>query len=333
MARPGITYQQVASTAESLTARGEIPSIQRIRQVLGSGSHTTIHEHLKRWQRQLAESPRAALPPSLPESLLPAVESLWQAAVEQADEAYRQRRDELQARMERADGQRQAALASRDRMQEELSELQRQQEKLRRELLDRERDLRREREGRLAAESALEEARRSQTVAERQAERVLQQARDREQRLEQTLEQHRQESEGRLQYERQRHEAEEARLMRDWDRLRVELVGQRQALETAQQQAGARETALRDQLDGSQRDKSAMLSRQAVLEERLTALDEQWERARHRCQTLEQQQLDTLRRLESLRGKLKRTGARRKALERQLLEYRAASRFVAHRNP
>ncbi|WP_340367478.1 DNA-binding protein, partial [Marinobacter azerbaijanicus] len=46
MARTGITYEQVATVADALVGQGEKPSIQRIREQLGTGSPNTIHRHL-----------------------------------------------------------------------------------------------------------------------------------------------------------------------------------------------------------------------------------------------------------------------------------------------
>ena len=51
MARPGITYSQVAQAAEALTATGASPTIAAIRESLGgTGSPNTIHKHLSIWK-------------------------------------------------------------------------------------------------------------------------------------------------------------------------------------------------------------------------------------------------------------------------------------------
>lgn len=63
MARPGITYAQVAQSAEALTAAGTNPTIAAIRQAMGgTGSPNTIHKHLSAWkgERPPATSPAAA---------------------------------------------------------------------------------------------------------------------------------------------------------------------------------------------------------------------------------------------------------------------------------
>jgi hypothetical protein len=62
MARTGISFEDVRDAAESLLGRGLNPTIQRVRELLGTGSNTTISEHLKSWQQQLAKTPKIVLP-------------------------------------------------------------------------------------------------------------------------------------------------------------------------------------------------------------------------------------------------------------------------------
>ena len=61
MARPGISYEQVATVADALVGQGEKPSIQRIRERLGTGSPNTIHRHLKTWRAAQAPTERRAI--------------------------------------------------------------------------------------------------------------------------------------------------------------------------------------------------------------------------------------------------------------------------------
>lgn len=51
MARPGLSYEEVATAAEKIVNEGFKPTIQRIRVALGNrGSTTTISRHLKNWK-------------------------------------------------------------------------------------------------------------------------------------------------------------------------------------------------------------------------------------------------------------------------------------------
>ncbi len=86
MARNGVSYETVKQTALTLLSRGEAPSVQRVRDTLGTGSNTTIAEHLKIWRENHTKQNVHALPAHMPKEIIPAMESLWQVAIEQARE-------------------------------------------------------------------------------------------------------------------------------------------------------------------------------------------------------------------------------------------------------
>ena len=67
MARPGITYDEVIAAIDALLASGEEPTIQRIREHLGTGSPNTIHRHLVTWRASRPVEQRKA--PELPAEL------------------------------------------------------------------------------------------------------------------------------------------------------------------------------------------------------------------------------------------------------------------------
>lgn len=71
MARPGITYKEVAAAADSIVAAGENPTIQRVRAALGTGSPNTIHRHLTAWRDAAPVQERKA--PELPADLQAAI--------------------------------------------------------------------------------------------------------------------------------------------------------------------------------------------------------------------------------------------------------------------
>lgn len=80
MARPGITYDDVARTAYRMLAEGVSPSVTKIRERLGTGSAGTISKHLKTWQQQRGETSVVRVPSSVPEALLAPVEEIWRQA-------------------------------------------------------------------------------------------------------------------------------------------------------------------------------------------------------------------------------------------------------------
>lgn len=56
MARPGITYKQVADAAQALADAGNNPTIGAVREALGgTGSPNTIHKHLAAWKEGSAQ--------------------------------------------------------------------------------------------------------------------------------------------------------------------------------------------------------------------------------------------------------------------------------------
>lgn len=84
MARIGIQYPDVKQAAVQLLSQGTAPSVQKIRDKLGTGSNTTIAEHLQTWREEYASKEIHHLPANLPPELISATEVLWQAAMEQA---------------------------------------------------------------------------------------------------------------------------------------------------------------------------------------------------------------------------------------------------------
>lgn len=79
MGRIGIGFEEVAETALQLQAQGKMPSVDAVRNVLGTGSKTTINQHLKQWRAQ-----QGAAQGSLPAELVTVVTGLWDRLQAQA---------------------------------------------------------------------------------------------------------------------------------------------------------------------------------------------------------------------------------------------------------
>ncbi len=71
MARPGITYQEVASACDQIVAASETPTIKRVTEVLGTGSPNTVLRHLNTWRDAAPVIERKA--PELPLELKTAI--------------------------------------------------------------------------------------------------------------------------------------------------------------------------------------------------------------------------------------------------------------------
>lgn len=84
MARPGVTYAQVAAAATTLHTQHEEPTIDRVRALIGTGSKSTLAPLLKRWRAENALPEHAA--PTLPRDLLEAVKALQDRIHQAADQ-------------------------------------------------------------------------------------------------------------------------------------------------------------------------------------------------------------------------------------------------------
>ena len=81
MARTGIEEKDVYRVANELVESGQEPTLQAIREKLGSGSFATISAHLKKWREQkIKESPI----PELPDALIVSLKQIWATAFREA---------------------------------------------------------------------------------------------------------------------------------------------------------------------------------------------------------------------------------------------------------
>ncbi len=83
MARPGITQGQVFEVAETLVAEGLAPTVPLVRERLGSGSFTTLGEHLRAWKEKHAAAAVAEIH-DMPEKVRAAFQLAWQVAFRNA---------------------------------------------------------------------------------------------------------------------------------------------------------------------------------------------------------------------------------------------------------
>ncbi len=88
MARPGITYQDVATAALELKGQGKNPTIEGIRAVLGTGSIGTINNHLRKWKEVQTATLGITSKENLPDSLILLIKSLWEGVLTQSSEKF-----------------------------------------------------------------------------------------------------------------------------------------------------------------------------------------------------------------------------------------------------
>jgi colicin import membrane protein len=82
MARIGITYEQVNAIANAIVGEGMRPTIDSIRQRLGTGSPNTIHRHLTAWRaaKPVQVEQKIELPPSILAAIATEIERAAAAA-------------------------------------------------------------------------------------------------------------------------------------------------------------------------------------------------------------------------------------------------------------
>lgn len=82
MGRIGVTYKDVVEAAVTIRKNEENPTVDRVRQYLGTGSKSTIAPFLKRWR---SEHQQDADAPQLPDELARAVKNIHEQIQQQAD--------------------------------------------------------------------------------------------------------------------------------------------------------------------------------------------------------------------------------------------------------
>ena len=94
MARPGVSYLDIAQAASKLVAQNIRPSIEEVRKVLGTGSNSTINRHLRTWQEKQGNQLQAEQ--GLPDTLLIAVKGIHDVIREDAEHKINTTKTEAQ---------------------------------------------------------------------------------------------------------------------------------------------------------------------------------------------------------------------------------------------
>lgn len=77
MARPGITYYDVANVALTIKGQGKNVTVENIRAMLGTGSISTINNHLRKW-KALQTHTETSSKDNLPIELVSMLKGLWE---------------------------------------------------------------------------------------------------------------------------------------------------------------------------------------------------------------------------------------------------------------
>ena len=86
MSRPGVTFAEVSEAASQLTGQGKNPTIEQVRLILGTGSSTTIANHLREWKDGQSGNTLVAAKDNIPDEIITAVKILWGRLITLADD-------------------------------------------------------------------------------------------------------------------------------------------------------------------------------------------------------------------------------------------------------
>lgn len=129
MARPGITYNDVANAAQQLAAQGKIPTIELIRLLTGTGSNTTIAQHLKTWKHRQTQAP-AFNSEGLPQEITSGVQGLWDEMLRQSDQKIIEIKQELEQTIEALQDQNKKWEEKNRDLQQQYHQMKQEKEKL-----------------------------------------------------------------------------------------------------------------------------------------------------------------------------------------------------------
>lgn len=94
MTRPGVTYTELANAAAKIIDEGNMPTLDRIRTKLGTGSYSTLSALLKEWKAKQALQQQYAANSNLPDELVTAVQKVWETINEKTGDQLEKIRQE-----------------------------------------------------------------------------------------------------------------------------------------------------------------------------------------------------------------------------------------------
>ncbi|HDZ46776.1 hypothetical protein LCGC14_0121210 [marine sediment metagenome] len=278
MARNGIQYSDVQHAIDTLLTRGDTPSVQRIRDVLGTGSFTTISEHFRIWRSEREQNRDVPPPKGVPEVVVTLASELWREAQEVANQTLLHYREEANRQVEAAQlavesSAQQAANAEQreSALAEHLRHIEQRMEALSRELAA-------SQTSENHWQQLAEEARNQVKQLERDKHQLASQAEEHALKHSAELKQQQAVFEKRLSQEEQRHEAAEGRLMAMLDAAQQARAQEEKTQQKRLQQAEQRAVTLsqelstvqkalyQQQLDVSDREKQLSESQQQNLD-------------------------------------------------------------------
>jgi DNA anti-recombination protein RmuC len=119
MARQGISEQQVIEAAEQLAQSGQAVTVAAVREVIGSGSFSTINAWLAKW-KESGDRGRPLDVPEMPEPVGRAMRQLWAAAWKEAQSGIKAEREALESARRDMERERRDMTAEITRLETEI---------------------------------------------------------------------------------------------------------------------------------------------------------------------------------------------------------------------
>ncbi len=119
MARGGVTFAEVEEAARYLQGLGRNPTVDGIREQLGTGSRTTLGEYLKRWKALQADGEGR-----LPQPLLALVTGLWESLQATAEQQVKENQSIAQQEVTTLKSQLQTLYQAEVDLKQELHQIQ-----------------------------------------------------------------------------------------------------------------------------------------------------------------------------------------------------------------
>ena len=128
------SQQAVCAVADGLKAQGEEPTYERIIEILGGGSNSTVGPHLAAWRQKTSAPPRPVPAPVTVRATILA-EAVWMAALNEVQAEIEQAKQAAAAEIDQAKFALSASIAFNERLEEERDSLAKQVESLKSECL------------------------------------------------------------------------------------------------------------------------------------------------------------------------------------------------------
>lgn len=119
MARTGIGYRDVANAAEKLQGQERNPTVDNIRELLGTGSKSTILRYLNDWKAQSSD----VWATGVPQELAALVKGLWEQLQTKAEQKITQHQEEAQIEVKTSEEKHKAALKESKALQTQVQQL------------------------------------------------------------------------------------------------------------------------------------------------------------------------------------------------------------------